>query len=386
LDLAVLAKAGVFNGPLLSASPDLAFKLFSQPVLNDFMAMGKPCWRETRATLQRLLSLEEKALQENAQLLQTALIPMSKVHMHLPANIGDYTDFYASKEHATNVGIMFRGKENALMPNWTHLPVGYHGRASSIVVSGTPIRRPKGQRNAAPKGEAPKPVYGPSVRLDYEFEMAFFIGSGNKLGDQIPISEALDHVFGVALFNDWSARDIQAWEYVPLGPFLGKNFGSTVSPWVVTMGALEPFFVSGPKQDPSPLEYLTEATGTKGAIDVQLHATLKPKGDNEYHTICKTNLKYMYWSIAQQVAHHTVNGCNLRPGDVLATGTISGPTEDSFGSLLEASWNNTKSLQVGSQTRTFIEDGDELVLSGYAQGNGYRIGFGTCSGTILPAK
>eukprot|EP00158_Paraphelidium_tribonemae_P007710 Partr_v1_DN28337_c0_g1_i1_m79235 putative Fumarylacetoacetase len=378
VDLSVLADSG------LLIVPGLPSGVFKQSSLNAYMSLGKSVWTPTRKAIQKLLSTADT----NAAAIKKASHAASEVDMHLPCVIGDYTDFYASKEHATNVGIMFRGKENALMPNWTSLPVGYHGRASSIVVSGTPITRPCGQRNSAAKGDAPKPVYGPSIRMDFELEMAFIIGTGNQLGDRIPIDRASEHVFGVALMNDWSARDIQAWEYVPLGPFLGKNFGTTLSAWVVTMDALEPFMVEAPAQDPVPLEYLQDKTpGCKSAIDIQLGVHLKPSQSSKWTAISKTNLKYMYWSIRQQVAHHTVNGCNMRTGDLLATGTISGPTEDSYGSMLELSWTGTKTLELEDGVkRTFLEDGDELKLTGYAQGQGYRVGFGECTGVIMPAK
>ncbi|KAI3651266.1 hypothetical protein MP228_004747 [Amoeboaphelidium protococcarum] len=385
VDLRALATANLFNGPLLKQH---AIHVFSERCLNEFMALGKGAWREARATLQKLLSVDDQTLQGDEELKRKVLIPMSDVIVHLPADIGDYTDFYASKEHATNVGIMFRGKENALMPNWTHLPVGYHGRASSIVVSGTDLHRPCGQRNTAPKGEQPKTAFGPSQRLDIELEMAFFIGSGNKLGESVSVDNALDHVFGAVLMNDWSARDIQAWEYVPLGPFLGKNFGTSISPWIVTMDALEEFRVAAPKQDPVPLEYLRQSKGgDKTAYDIKLGVHLKANESQKHSVISQSNLKHMYWSVSQFVAHHTVNGCNLRPGDLIATGTISGPTEDSFGSLLELSWSGSKKIELeGGVSRTFLQDGDEIKLTGYAQGEGYRIGFGECTGKILPAK
>ncbi|KAK9674812.1 hypothetical protein K7432_016867 [Basidiobolus ranarum] len=275
---------------------------------------------------------------------------------------------------------MFRGKENALMPNWTHLPVGYHGRASSVVVSGTDLVRPNGQR-VATKGEPP--VFGPSVRLDYELEMAFLVGTGNELGKPITINAAKDHIFGVVVMNDWSARDIQSWEYVPLGPFLGKNFGTTISPWVVSLEALEPFLVDQPHQDPQPLPYLRD--NEKAGYDINLEVQIKPRGTNEYHTVTRSNLKYMYWSFKQQLAHHAVNGCNMRTGDLCGSGTISGPTEDSFGSLLELTWSGQKELDLGGVKRKFIEDGDEVLMTGFCKGDGYTIGFGDCVGKIISA-
>ncbi|CAO3690570.1 unnamed protein product [Rhizopus microsporus] len=319
LDLSEIAKAGLLDQIAGLEDP---VKVFSEPSLNTFMSLGRPVWRETRLRIQKLLSKDEPTLRDNSQLLEKALIPLSSVKMHLPAQIGDYTDFYCSREHATNVGIMFRGKDNALQPNWLHIPVGYHGRASSVVVSGTDIRRPAGQR--LPAKDAKAPVFGPSVRLDIELEVGWFVGTGNKLGERVEIKDARDHIFGLVLVNDWSARDIQAWEYVPLGPFLGKSFGTTISPWIVTLDALEPFLVDGPSQSsPEPLPYLQEKQPS--AYDVNLNVEIKPAGSSKFETVAVSNLKYMYWSITQQLAHHTVNGCNLRPGDMGATGTISGP-------------------------------------------------------------
>jgi fumarylacetoacetase len=304
--------------------------------------------------------------------------------MLLPAQIGDYTDFYSSEEHATNVGTMFRGAENALKPNWKHLPVGYHGRASSVVVSGTSVRRPCGQTR--PDDDEP-PVFGPTKLLDFELEMGFFVGPGNRLGESIPIERASDHIFGMALVNDWSARDIQGFEYVPLGPFLGKSFATSVSPWIVPMAALEPFRTSGPEQDPTPQDYLR--SDREGAYDIHLEASLAPAGAGEAQTICRTNFGHLYWTAQQQLAHHTVNGCNTRPGDLMASGTISGPTEDSYGSLLELTWRGENPISFGGGTeRTFLEDGDRLILTGWAEHeeDGYRVGFGECTGEVLPAE
>ncbi|RKP24311.1 fumarylacetoacetate hydrolase [Syncephalis pseudoplumigaleata] len=380
VDMNALAAAGLLEKHV----PELgekALHIFSQSTLNAFMSLGKPAWQATRRFLQRILSADEPLLRDNAALRQKVLVQLSSVQMHLPADIGDYTDFYASKEHATNVGIMFRGKENALMPNWTHLPVGYHGRASSVVVSGTDLRRPCGQRCPV-KGQPP--VFGASTRLDFELEMGFLVGTGNPLGKPISMHEADDCIFGVVLLNDWSARDIQAWEYVPLGPFLGKNFGTTISPWVVTMDALEPFRCSPPVQDPKPLSYLCDDKNS--GYDIRLEVEVTPVGHDTPKTVCQSNLKYMYWTLKQQLVHHTVNGCNMRTGDLCGTGTISGPTEDSFGSMLELSWTGQKDVDVGSgTTRKFLEDGDQVNLVGYCQGPDYRIGFGPCRGKVLPA-
>jgi fumarylacetoacetase len=301
--------------------------------------------------------------------------------MHLPAEIGDYTDFYASREHATNVGVMMRGPENALMPNWLHLPVAYHGRASSVVVSDTPIRRPRGQ---VKPDNADRPVFGPSRSLDFELEMGFFVGPGNALGQPIPIAQAADHIFGMVLVNDWSARDIQKWEYQPLGPFLAKNFATSISPWVVTLEALEPFRVAGPAQDPPPLAYLH--TSGDWSYDIQLEVWLQGSGMAKPERICRSNSNHLYWNVCQQLAHHTVNGCNLRPGDLLATGTISGPTPDSYGSMLELAWMGTRPLRFANgETRIFLQDGDRVTMTGWCEGPGYRIGFGEVRGEILPA-
>ncbi|XP_042171871.1 fumarylacetoacetase [Oncorhynchus tshawytscha] len=375
LDLSVIKS--LFRGPVLSNHQDV----FDQPTLNAFMGLGYEAWREARRSLQQLLSANETTLRDDVSLRSRAFFHKSSAIMHLPAEIGDYTDFYSSRDHATNVGIMFRGKENALMPNWLRLPVGYHGRASSIVVSGTPIRRPSGQMRP---DQSKPPVFGQSKQLDIELEMAFFVGGGNRLGEPIPIQRAHQHIFGMVLMNDWSARDIQAWEYVPLGPFLGKNFGTTISPWVVPMEALLPFAEPNTVQDPKPLPYLCHDDAF--TFNINLFVSVKGEAMKEAATICKSNFKYMYWTMKQQLAHHTVNGCNVRPGDLLASGTISGPDPDSFGSMLELSWKGSKTVDLGEgETRTFLKDGDEVTLTGYCEGSGYRVGFGPCVGTILPA-
>ncbi|XP_071237090.1 fumarylacetoacetase [Salvelinus alpinus] len=375
LDLSVIKS--LFRGPVLSNHQDV----FDQPTLNAFMGLGYEAWREARRSLQQLLSANETTLRDDVSLRSRAFFHQSSAMMHLPAEIGDYTDFYSSRDHATNVGIMFRGKENALMPNWLRLPVGYHGRASSIVVSGTPIRRPSGQMRP---DQSKPPVFGQSKQLDIELEMAFFVGGGNRLGEPIPIERAHQHIFGMVLMNDWSARDIQAWEYVPLGPFLGKNFGTTISPWVVPMEALLPFAEPNTVQDPKPLPYLCHDDAF--TFNINLFVSVKGEAMKEAATICKSNFKYMYWTMKQQLAHHTVNGCNVRPGDLLASGTISGPDPDSFGSMLELSWKGSKTVDLGGgETRTFLKDGDQVTLTGYCEGSGYRVGFGPCAGTILPA-
>ena len=328
LDLSVIDENGLFIGTGAEEK-----SIFSGTSLNNFMALGRPVWKAVRTKLQHLLDINTPDLRDNESLRAKAFHRLNDVKMLLPADIGDYTDFYASKEHATNVGTIFRGKDQALMPNWTHLPVGYHGRASSIVPSGTKIRRPFGQRR--PKGTE-QPVFSPSVQLDFELEIGWFIGPGNNHGVPIPVNKAEDHVFGLVLVNDWSARDIQAWEYQPLGPFLAKNFATSISPWVVTLEALEPFREAGPTQDPKPFSYLQQIKD--GAFNIELDMYLKPENKKEETRITKTNFNYMYWSIAQQVAHHTITGCNLRPGDMHASGTISGPKRSERGSMLELTW------------------------------------------------
>ncbi|XP_030045697.1 fumarylacetoacetase [Microcaecilia unicolor] len=367
----------LFQGPILSQHQ----YVFDEPTLNKFMGLGHKAWKEAREYLQDLLSARNPGLRDHEELRKRALVPQVLATMHLPADIGDYTDFYSSRYHAMNVGIMFRGKENALMPNWLHLPVGYHGRASSVVVSGTAIRRPVGQMRP---DDAKPPVFGACKSLDIELEMAFFVGDGNQLGEPIPIARAHEHIFGMVLMNDWSARDIQKWEYVPLGPFLGKNFGTSISPWVVPMEALMPFVLPNPVQDPLPLPYLVDDAPYN--FDINLSVAIKGKGMTEAATICKSNFKYMYWTMKQQLAHHTISGCNVRPGDLLASGTISGPEPESYGSMLELSWKGTKPISLGGgHVRTFLQDGDEVFLTGFCQGIGYRIGFGCCAGKILPA-
>ncbi len=377
LDLAVLEQRGFF------ATADLGDKMiFDQPTLNAFMALGRSAWTVVRAVVTDLLSEKTPTLRDDAALRTDALAPMSEVEMHLPAQIGDYTDFYSSKEHATNVGAMFRGKDNALMPNWTWIPVGYHGRASSVVVSGTDLHRPVGQTKA---DDATAPTVGPCRLLDFELEMGFFVGPGTSLGDAIGVDAAEQHIFGMVLVNDWSARDIQKWEYVPLGPFLAKNFGTSISPWVVTLDALEPFRCPGPKQDPAPLSYLA----TKGghAFDIQLEVTLQGEQMPEPAVLCRSNFRNLYWSMAQQLAHHTVNGCDVRPGDLLASGTISGSSPDSFGSMLELCWRGERPLKMpNGEERKFIKDGDRITMKGSCQGNGFRVGFGSVTGKILPAR
>jgi fumarylacetoacetase len=376
LDLTELAHAGA-----LDQVPFDARSVLATGRLNDLMALGPAAWSSLRDTISRLLREDVADLQGAQRLRDAALLPQAKVEMALPVEIGDYTDFYSSREHATNVGIMFRGKDNALLPNWLHIPIGYHGRSSSIVLSGTPIRRPRGQLLSS---GAAAPSFEPTRQLDFELETGFFIGAGNELGTPVPVDRAQERIFGLVLVNDWSARDVQRWEYQPLGPFLAKNFATSISPWVVPLQALEPFRVEGPRQDPEPLPYLR----TRGPqnLDITLEVELKAARLDRPVPIATSNMRYLYWSMAQQLAHHTSGGCNLRPGDLLASGTISGPTAESCGSLLELSWNGTEPVRLGEgETRQFLEDGDELILRGHARGDGYRVGFGEVRGTILPA-
>lgn len=368
VDLQEVAKQGLLE----NWAPDQS--VFSEKSLNRFIALGKTATSAIRLKLQDLLTDDRSPLKQTP----SVFVPQSEATMHLPVEVGDYTDFYSSIEHATNVGKMFRDPANALLPNWKHLPVGYHGRASSIVVSGTPIQRPSGQ--VLPKG-ADQPVFQPSARLDFELEMAFIIGKESKLGQPISTTVAADYIFGLALFNDWSARDIQQWEYVPLGPFLGKNFGSSMSPWVVTLEALEPFKINGPEQEPAVLPYL-QFEGPWN-FDVALEVGIQPSNSTET-IVSKSNYKFMYWNMLQQLAHHTINGCNVRIGDVMASGTISGPEEGSFGSMLEIAWMGTKPIQMADgSTRTFLQDGDRVIMRGFAQNTEIRVGFGTVEGTII---
>jgi len=354
-------------------------KVFSEDSLNKFLALGRPAWRKTREILQDLLSTGTPTLRDDARLREKVFHAQKDVVMKLPARIGNYTDFYSSYHHAHNVGTMLRGPENALMPNWKWLPVAYHGRASSVVVSGTEVRRPQGQIKPP---EASAPAFGPTKSLDYELEMALLIGPGNSLGEPVPINRAVDHVFGFVLMDDWSARDIQAWEYQPLGPFLAKNFCTSISPWVVTLDALEPFRKPLPQQDPEPMPYLRAKDDF--TFDIQLEASLQTSSMNAAHVITRSNFQNLYWSIAQQLAHHTISGCNLQPGDLLASGTISGPTEESRGCMLELTWRGANPLKLpNGETRKWLKDGDTLAISGWCQGDAYRVGFGEVSGRII---
>ncbi len=376
LDLSVLEELGHFQTPEFQGR-----HVFAEGALNGFLALGRPAWRKAREVIQNLLAAETPTLRDDKALRARAFHARRGVTMQLPARIGDYTDFYSSYHHAHNVGTMLRGPENALMPNWKWLPVAYHGRASSIVASGAEVRRPHGQIKPP---DAPAPIFGPSRSFDYELETAFLIGPGNALGEPVPIDRATDHIFGLVLMNDWSARDVQAWEYQPLGPFLAKNFCTSISPWVVTLDALESFRKPLPPQDPEPLAYLRAAKDF--TYDIQLEALLQTASMDAPYAITRTNFQNLYWSIAQQLAHHTVNGCNLQPGDLLASGTISGPTEESRGCMLELTWRGANPLTLpNGETRKWLEDGDRLTITGWAQGDGYRIGFGEVTGRVAPA-
>jgi fumarylacetoacetase len=363
-------QAGAFSGLVEDAN------VFNQSVLNPFIALGKETTMNVRQQIQSLLTDNNAGVRH----VQGAVHPIASVQVHLPVAIGDYTDFYSSMEHATNVGMMFRDPANALLPNWKHLPVGYHGRSSSIVISGTPVKRPHGQTKAA---DDENPKFGPTKRLDFELEIGFIIGKETQIGDTISVDDAEDHIFGLVLFNDWSARDIQQWEYVPLGPFLAKNFASAMSGWVVTLEALDHFRTEGPVQFPPVLPYL-EYHGLRN-YDIQLQVAITP-ADNVETIVSHSNFKYMYWNMCQQLAHHTSNGCNVRVGDLMASGTISGPNAGSFGSMLELSWGgkNPVMLEDGLR-RTFIEDGDTVTLRGWAEHQGVRVGFGEVVNKVLPA-
>ncbi|MBP6459081.1 MAG: fumarylacetoacetase [Crocinitomicaceae bacterium] len=354
---------------------------FDTDSLNNLMAKGKQGTRDLRNRISNLLDATNDELQKNTHHAEQVLIPNKSIISLMPIKIGDYTDFYSSREHATNVGTMFRDPNNALLPNWLWIPVGYHGRASSVILSGQNIHRPKGQIKPDPEKD---PIYAPCRNLDFELETAFITYDGKPLGDSITPNEAEDFIFGMVLFNDWSARDIQTWEYVPLGPFLSKNFASSISAWVVTLDALQAFKVTGPEQHPEVLSYL-EFEGDK-SYDINLEVLIQPENGTE-NLICESNFKYMYWNMAQQLAHHTVNGCNVRCGDLMGSGTISGPTPNSYGSMLELAWKGTKPLQMNDGTeRKFIQDNDTVIMRGYCENNGVRLGFGEVAAKILPAK
>ncbi|KAI0201661.1 hypothetical protein F4808DRAFT_108406 [Astrocystis sublimbata] len=386
LDLKVLSSYDKFTEifPILKDHSDI----FSQPTLNAFAALGRAVHREVRSTIQDLLSAETtrpEVLRDNDELRQRALVPRGIVKVQLPVSIGDYTDFYAGYHHAFAVGCMFRGPENALQPNYAHLPVGYHGRASSIVVSGTPIRRPNGQILLDPAAEPKVPITGPSRRLDIELEMGCIIAQGNELGTPVKVGEAEEHIFGYVLLNDWSARDIQMWEYVPLGPFNGKNFASTISPWVVVPEALEPFRVNGIENKTEVQGYLRE--GREDTVyDIELEVDITtPEGDTT--TISRTSAKNLMWSFPQMIAHHTLGGCPLQPGDLLGSGTISGPdAARESGSLLELSKGGKEDVMLyGMDVRRFLKDGDTITLRGSCGKPGQKVGFGDCIGRVETA-
>jgi fumarylacetoacetase len=355
--------------------------VFSTSSLNPFMTLGPKIWERTRARISELLRHDNDELRDNEGLRRRALVPMRDTKLHLPFAVSGFTDFYSSREHATNVGIMFRGKDNALQPNWLHMPIGYNGRASTVFVSGTKVHRPRGQLKLP---NAEQPIFGPCKRLDFELEIGAVIGQASSIGEVLTEAQAEDMIFGFVLLNDWSARDIQQWEYVPLGPFQGKAFATSISPWVVTRAALEPFRLRGPKQDPAPLPYLQQVKPNN--YNLELEVSLQADSMKEPSRICRTNFKYMYWSSVQQLLHHASSGCAMNVGDLLGSGTISGPKKGERGSLLEISWNGAEPIELASGiTRTFLEDGDSLVMRGWCQGDGYRIGFGEVEGTIVPA-
>jgi fumarylacetoacetase len=373
IDLGALQQLNYFEGI------ELTDDMFMQDTLNDFISDGQKTWRLVRNRIADLFDATNSALRDNKSHRDVVVFNIQDVEMQLPVLIGDYTDFYSSKEHATNVGKMFRDPENALLPNWLHIPVGYHGRSSTIIPSGIPVHRPMGQ--TLPNG-ATQPIFGPSQLVDFELETAFITTDANIMGESISVEEAEEYIFGMVLFNDWSARDIQKWEYVPLGPFLAKNFASSISPWIVTLDALEPFRVASPKQEPTPLPYLQQ-TGNH-SFDINLEVAIEP--ENAITTIVsQSNFKYMYWTMSQQLAHHTVNGCRVNSGDMMGSGTISGPTEDSFGSMLEITWGGKNPIKMndGSE-RKFINDGDTVIIKGFCQNNEVRIGFGEVSSKLLP--
>ena len=374
LDLSVLEDDGLLK---LSGGP-----YFDKPTLNSFIESGRDNWTTARNTVQKLLSADNDTLRDNDGLRRKALFNQADVTLHLPLHVPGYTDFYSSKEHATNVGTMFRDPNNALLPNWTELPVGYNGRASTVIVSGHDVVRPSGQLKPNPDE---RPIFSACKRLDFELETAFVVGKPNHIGQPISIDDAWEHIFGMVLLNDWSARDIQKWEYVPLGPFNAKTFASSISPWIVTLDALEPFKTSVPVQDPQPLAYLREDKNDN-TYDINLSVELMTEKSDQATVVCETNFKYMYWSMAQQLTHHTITGCAVQVGDLMGSGTISGPTPESYGSMLEIAWNATKPVTLkDGETRTFIEDGDTVIMKGYSEKDGIRVGFGEVRGKVLPA-
>lgn len=375
IDLSVLHEHGYFKGDILQKHDNV----FASKHLNDFMALGKAAWSEARHIIQNLFA--EGSDFKNEDVVQSkCFFAHDKIQLTLPVYVRDYTDFYSSKNHAYNVGCIVRGPDNALQPNWSHLPVGYHGRASSIVLSGEDVRRPKGQVSA----DKMTPTWSDCKRLDFELEMGAYVGVGNEQGTPIKVSKAADHIFGLCLLNDWSARDIQVWEYVPLGPFGAKNFSTTISPWIVTLEALEPFKINLPEQDPEPLPYLKEQQPY--SFDIELSVGIKSESMKEPHNVSVSNFKHLYWSINQQLTHHAVTGCNMSTGDLLGSGTISGTTKAEYGSMLELSWAGKEKVSLGNdEERVFLKDGDTVYMTGACKGNGYTIGFGECIGKVIPA-
>lgn len=374
IDMNALQQLGYFDGI------ELTDDVFMQDTLNDFISSGKKTWRAVRNRIAEIFDIDNSKLRDNTKHRDTVIFNIEDVEMQLPVLIGDYTDFYSSKEHATNVGMMFRDPDNALLPNWLHIPVGYHGRSSTIVPSGVNVKRPVGQ--TLPKGES-SPVFGPSQRVDFELETGFITTDANVMGEHISIDDAEEYIFGMVLLNDWSARDIQTWEYVPLGPFLAKNFATSISPWIITLDALEPFRTSSPKQDPTPLPYLQQK-GDK-AFDIHLEVYLQPENTEE-KLICSSNFKYLYWTMSQQLAHHTINGCRINSGDLMGSGTISGKDPSNYGSMLELTWAGKNPIQMpNGESRTFIADNDTVIMKGYCQNNEVRIGFGEVRSKLLPA-
>lgn len=373
IDLGALHQLGYFDGIPLTDD------IFLQDTLNDFIADGRKTWRAVRNRIAQIFDSNNDSLKQNKRHKEIVLFRLDEIEMQLPVHIGDYTDFYSSIEHATNVGNMLRTPENALLPNWLHIPIAYHGRSSSIIPSGIPIHRPQGQ---ILPNDADTPIFGPSKLVDFELEMAFITTVANDLGEPIPVDEAEEYIFGLVLLNDWSARDIQKWEYIPHGPFLSKNFATSISPWIVTLDALEPYRVDGQKPVKPQLEYL-QYHGKK-SFDIDLEVAIRPSGAKET-IVSKTNFKYMYWNMAQQLAHHTINGCPINSGDLMGSGAISGPTSDSYGSMLELTWKGEKPLKMkdGSE-RTFINDNDTVIMRGHCEKDGTRIGFGEVSTKLLP--
>jgi fumarylacetoacetase len=373
IDMGALQQLNYFEGI------ELTDDMFMQDTLNDFISDGKKTWRLVRNRLSDIFDETNSKLRDNEKHREIIIFDLADVEMQLPVLIGDYTDFYSSKEHATNVGTMFRDPNNALLPNWLHIPVGYHGRSSTIVPSGIPVNRPMGQ--ILPNGET-LPVFGSSRLVDFELETAFITTDANIMGENIPVGEAEDYIFGMVLLNDWSARDIQKWEYVPLGPFLAKNFASSISPWIVTLDALEPFKVKGPSQNPTPLPYLQQSG--KHSFDIKLEVYLQPE-NGEQNLISQSNFKYMYWTMSQQLTHHTSNGCKVNSGDMMGSGTISGPTPSSYGSMLELSWGGKNPITLSDGTeRKFVNDNDTITLKGFCKNSSVRIGFGECASKLLP--